>query len=334
MDPPQPRVYGIGNPLIDILVDVEDHDLSLLGLHKGTMHLISSDRRMELLDFIDGKPVSYRCGGSCPNTMITLSACGIPSAIAGMVGNDRFGSIYRKNLQSLKVSDALKSFDAPTGSSIILVTPDCERTMNTYLGANRYFSPEDVDEATLAGSDLFHFTGYMWDTENQKQAIMKGMSIAHRSGTRISFDIADPFAVSRNREAFLSIITDHADVVFANSEEARILFDRYDPYECAKSLGRRCRIGVVKAGRNGSYIASEDKILRIPAYPCTPVDTTGAGDIYASGFLYSLMHGFTLGVCGRIASYLASQIIEEHGAQFSLDSLEKIKKILEKETWN
>ena len=196
------KVYGIGNPLIDVIVNVTDEELKNLGLYKGTMNLINLDKRLELTAFIKGKAPQFSCGGSCPNTVITLSSLGIETTLAGKIGSDEYGTIYKSRLNSLNVRDNLAvSEENVTGSSIILITPDSERTMNTYLGANRDFCPDDVIESEVARADFFQFTGYMWDTKNQMEAIRKAMDIAKRNNVKISFDIADPFAVGRYHDA-------------------------------------------------------------------------------------------------------------------------------------
>ncbi|MDD3365682.1 MAG: adenosine kinase [Sphaerochaetaceae bacterium] len=313
-----PKVYGIGNPLIDIIAQVTEEDLDNLGTHKGAMHLIDEQRRSTLLQHIQSKPLEYSCGGSCPNTIITLASLGIEATLAGKVGDDKFGTIYRKRVEELGVHNQLVVSEQPTGSSIILITPDSERTMNTYLGANRFFSASDIIEKSIAEADYFHFTGYMWDTQSQKSAIERALEIAHQAKTRITFDIADPFAVGRNRDDFLHLIANHVNVVFANNEEARILFNNYDAFECCKSMGKLCETAVVKNGKLGSFISHHQKLYQIPVQgPVTPVDTTGAGDIYAAGFLYGLCHQLSIEETGFIASYLAGEIIQQHGAQFS-----------------
>ena len=315
----KPWIFGIGNPLADILVEVTDEELKQLGLHKGTMHLIDKTRHDELISFAQEREASYLCGGSCPNTVIALASFGVPGALAGSIGKDQNGNIYRTTLARHAVTDALKVCGDPTGTSIILVTPDCERTMNTFLGANRKFSPEDVDSTLLEASKVFHFTGYMWDTENQKQAVLRALNISHACKLLVSFDIADPFAVSRNREAFLKIISQHADIVFANIEEARILFDRYDASACAEKMGQLCSTAIVKHGKHGSYISHNGKTEHIPPFTAVSVDTTGAGDMYAAGFLLGLYTGASCYESGRCASYLAGRIVQKQGAQFTPD---------------
>lgn len=325
-----PRVYGIGNPLIDIIAQVTDNELERLGIHKGAMHLINKHRRGELLKHIEEKQLKYSCGGSCPNTIITLASLGIATTLAGKVGTDEFGTIYKKRLKDLGVYDELETCPEPTGSSIILISPDSERTMNTYLGANRFYTKEDILEETLAQADYFHFTGYMWDTVSQKQAIERALEVAYTKKVTVTFDIADPFAVGRNRDEFLNLVSEHADVVFANSEEARILFENYDPYECCKSMGKLCETAIVKNGKMGSFISHKRKLMRIPVQgPVTPTDTTGAGDIYAAGFLYGLCRELSIEDAGYIASVLAGEIIQQRGAQLTKEKADDIRSKLE-----
>lgn len=325
------KVYGIGNPLIDYLVKVDDTDIVNLGLFKGTMNLIDTDKRQEILSYIQNKEIAYNCGGSCPNTMVTLKSLGVDTILAGGVGFDEHADMYRHKLSSLGVKDELVGNDAPTGTSIILVTEDKERTMCTYLGANRFFDAKDVNLESAKGSDIFHFTGYMWDTEPQKRAIRKVLAEKKNAGFLVSFDIADPFAVGRYRQTFFSLIEEYADIVFANGEEARYLLDNYDPKECAKSLGKICRTAIIKNGKKGSYISHERKMYEIPLYGTTkPVDTTGAGDTYAAGYLYGVAMGANVETSGRIASYLAGEIISQLGAQFSKEKSAELKNNIEK----
>jgi len=325
------QVYGIGNPLIDVIVNVSFRDLENLGLHKGTMNLIDTARRNELVSFIKtARQPSFSCGGSCPNTIITLSAMGIDTTLAGKIGDDEYGSMYREKLLSLNIGDNLVVSNNPTGSSIILVSPDSERTMNTFLGANRDFSPQDVVESELAKAKIFHFTGYMWDTESQKAAVRKALGIARAQGVMVSFDIADMFAVGRYHDSFLQLIKESCDIVFANKEEARSMFDNYDPYECCRSMGKLCEIAVVKNGKKGSYVSYRGRITEIPVQgPETPVDTTGAGDTYAAGFLYGQCKGLDIENCGNAASLLAGQIIKQTGAQFPAETAKNLRARLE-----
>lgn len=323
-------VYGIGNPLIDYLCNVDEQDLEKLGLNKGIMLLIDEKKQAEIIEHTKGRNIQYSCGGSCPNTMVTLCSLGIDTTLAGGVGNDELGRMYRTKLKESGVKDECVYKNAVTGTSIILLTEDKERTMNTYLGANRLFDSVDVNIESAKDANLFYFTGYMWDTEPQQRAVKKVLDLYKSQGKKIAFDLADPFAVGRYRQTFLGLIKDYCDIVFANSEEARFLFDNYDAYECCKSMGKLCPIAIVKNGKRGSFISENRNIYEIPLYgSSSPVDTTGAGDTYAAGFLYGYMKGYNIEKCGRISSFLAGEIIAQVGAQFSKEKINQIKKIID-----
>lgn len=327
-------VFGIGNPLIDIVADVDDADLSILKLNKGTMHLVSLEERARILDKIESREVTYSCGGSCPNTIIALGSFGLKVALGGKVGDDEHGGIYRDRLASFDVRSELRTGEGVTGTSIILVSPDAERTMNTYLGVNRQFEKSDVDPEVVKDAKYFYFTGYMWDTELQKEAILYCLDLAKDAGKRIIFDVADPFAVDRNKTEFPNLITEHADIVFANREEAKILFDSDDAEQCAQRLSEMCEIAVVKNGSAGSIVAGDGQLHHIPVRKVGAVDTTGAGDMYAAGFIYGLANGFPLRDSGVCASYLASQIVTVRGAQFPDSMQNAVSLDLKENRWD
>ncbi|MCH3916985.1 MAG: adenosine kinase [Spirochaetia bacterium] len=325
----QAVVYGIGNTLVDIITRVAEEDLMTLGLSKGAMQLIDGSFREKLLRFIEGKPVTYSCGGSAANTLIALSQFNVCTILAGKVGRDTHGNLYHDRLGQFNIIDQLRDCNQSTGSSIILDTPDSERTMNTYLCANREFNETDVDFDSVRRADYFYFTGYMWDTDNQKKAIQKVLDYCKTEGTAIVFDVADPFAVQRYKEEFLYLIDHYCDVVFANRDESRILLGCDDVVGCCSRLGQLCPTAVVKNGVHGSVICDKGKIYQIPvAGSIHPVDTTGAGDMYAAGFLLGLCRNCTIEACGNIASLLAGQIISQTGAQFTEVNLEVAKEKL------
>lgn len=324
------KVYGIGNPLIDYLCDIEDEDIKNLGLDKGTMLLIGEEKQREIIEYTKGKDIKFSPGGSCPNTMVTLRSLGIECTLQGGVGNDELGKTYRRRLKECGVNDKCVTKDALTGTSIILLTKDKERTMNTYLGANRLFSPEDVDIKSAEEADLFYFTGYMWDTECQQNAVRKVLDIFKEKNGIIAFDLADPFAVGRYRQTFLNLLENYCDIVFANSEEARFLFDNYDAYECCRSMGKLCPISIVKNGKKGSFISDHKTIYEIPLYGTNkPVDTTGAGDTYAAGFLYGYLNNYPTEISGRIASYLSGEIVTQFGSQFPPERIPALKAFID-----
>ncbi|HOV64217.1 MAG TPA: adenosine kinase [Spirochaetia bacterium] len=311
------EVYGMENPLIDILTEVSDEDIINLKAEKGIMQLIDLPRRQEILSYIRGRKITYNCVGSGPNTVIALAGFGIKAALAGKVGYDEYGDIYVKQLSEFPVQNDIIREEGATGSSIILITPDCERTMNTYLGVNRNFGPKDINERNISSSEFFYTTGYMWDTEQQKAAVAVALEIAEKHGVQVAFDVADPFAVRRYKDDFLRLLKNHVSIAFANAEEAGILFDTGDVHESLAALGGVVEIAVVKNGKNGSYVRSGEEEYFIPARPVRATDSTGAGDMYAAGFLYGICKGFSPRDAGICASYFASEIVQQLGAQFS-----------------
>jgi len=318
------RVYGIGNPLIDLNFQVSDQDLSALGLSKGIMHLVDEPRRDQILEYLHGKGMTHSPGGDVPNTMINLGLLGIETALSGKIGQDDFGRMYESRIQTCGVQSDLSSGTGKTGSSIILVSPDGERTMNTFLGMCQEYGPDDVHRHFIAQAEYLYSSGYCWDTQNQKDALSMAISLAEAMGKTVVFDLADPFVVGRFRDDFLWLLERYVDIAFANAEEIRLLFQDQDLQSCVTKLARLVKVCAVKDGANGSYIASGGTVHHVAAHRVDAKDTTGAGDSYAAGFLYGLaraegsgLSDETLVEAGNIASYLASKIITRHGTQLS-----------------
>jgi sugar/nucleoside kinase (ribokinase family) len=332
-------VVGLGNPLIDILATIERESLlEDIGLTKGIMHLIDRDRKDELLRRLEGMEMYTDLGGSCPNTVATLARLGVRTGLAGSTGLDMYGDLFEKKLVERGIDSFLSRKKADTGICTILITPDGERTMNTYLGACREYRRQDLVPEMITGARYFYVTGYMWDTENQREAVEEGIRIAREKGVKVVFDIADPFAVERSREDFLRIIEREADIVFANAQEAHFLQDArflgdeeiHDgsmACDDARFLGRLCEIAVVKDGARDTHITSNQDLTRVSSFQCCLKDTTGAGDNFAAGFLYGLIHGYPLERCGHIASFVASKTIEKIGGQ----SPDNIRELLAEE---
>jgi sugar/nucleoside kinase (ribokinase family) len=325
-------VFGIGNPLIDVVFSATYQDLKDLSLDKGIMHLVSQERQEEILRHFHGQSPVYHPGGSAPNTLLALTGLGVPGVIAGKIGQDHFGNTYEEQVQSYGITSRLIQGDGPTGSSIILVTPDGERTMNTHLGMCQEFSRDDLDEdllrVTVKNSGLLYFTGYMWDTETQKGAILRAIEITLEVGGRVVFDLADPFAVERYREDFLTLLRDTVDIVFANRREAAILLqEEHDPTTTLALLNELVPVVALKTGKEGSLIGAADgnTVIPIPATAIKPLDTTGAGDMYAAGFLTGLATDQSLERCGTIAGILAEEIIQRRGAQFDIATIRSLQ---------
>ncbi|MFW6368512.1 MAG: adenosine kinase [Spirochaetota bacterium] len=308
-------IYGIGNPLVDVSVSVSDADIEALGLSKGIMHLIETEQRRRILEHIRGKDVSYGCGGSAPNSMITAAALGKATALGGGIADDELGDIYKQRLEQTGVANRLAVYPGETGTSIILVTPDGERTMCTFLGTCMLFRDTDVDEEAARAAKWLHFTGYMFDTEGQRAAIEHAAQTTHSAGGKISFDVADPFAVDRHYDAFIELIPRQVDLLFANQLEAEKLTGKSDPLEAAQHFAEHVETAVVKDGKNGSVVVSGGHVTRIKPYPAELVDSNGAGDTYAAAFLSVLAEDGSHAQAGQFASFLSAKVVERSGAQ-------------------
>ena len=309
-------VVGICNALVDILIQAQDADLKHLGLTKGVMHLVDSNRQEQVLKHFGSTPHAIELGGSAMNAIRTLAQLGRRTAFAGMIGEDHFGERIATRMEQLGIAGHLGTSDETTGSCVILITPDGERTMNTHLGASRMYGLSEVPHDAIANAHVLHFCGYQWDTEGQMAAIRQALATAKRHQTLVSFDVADPFVVERHRDAFHELIASSADIVFANREEARLLYGG-SAEAAAQAIVHAGAIAVIKLGGDGALIQRGDETHLVEAVATTVVDTTAAGDMFAAGFLYGFTGGRNLSQCGRMAARIASDVISRVGATVS-----------------
>tara|TARA_Y100000591_G_scaffold201639_1_gene174468 strand:+ start:4166 stop:5152 length:987 start_codon:yes stop_codon:yes gene_type:complete len=321
----KPAIYGIGNPIVDIIFHVSDNDIKALGLQKGTMSLVTKKQQTEIINFLRIENASIFPGGSAPNTVIACNGLGIPSVLSGKIGNDKFGEMYLEQINRFDVLSKVVQGEGSTGTSVVLITPDAERTMNTHLGMCREYNVKDIDEELLTRSSFLYFTGYMWDTDSQKEAIQKAVDIAKSSNLKICFDVADPFVVERNREAFLEFIKNSVDIVFANQPELHILFQSQDTNQSINKLMNIVKCGGVKLGKKGSIVFNNFEKKKIEPKLILAKDTTGAGDMYAAGFLSQFFKTNDYIASGKIGSALAEEIIQINGAQFENNKMSQIR---------
>ncbi|HRU43039.1 MAG TPA: adenosine kinase [Spirochaetota bacterium] len=324
-------VFGLGNALMDVQAFIPGKVLNKLKIKKGVMHLIDEDKSREVLNSISNYKTTSVPGGSCANTMSAIAMLGGKSVYTGIVTDDMYGRLYESKIAQRGVKTLIRKVDfGLTGTSIILTTEDAERTMNTHLGVCREYSKDDIDLGVLSESNIFHCTGYQWDTPTQKEAVEFVMANAKKFGLKISFDIADPFCIERNVDEFKKIISNYVDILFGNKDESKILTGKDDPIEAGKEIIKMgVKIAVVKVGSKGSYIFSGDDVIKIDIYPAEKVlDSTGCGDIYGGGFLYGYSKGYDITKCGKIASYMASSIISVPGVQLESLDFDKINKFI------
>jgi sugar/nucleoside kinase (ribokinase family) len=324
------KIYDIAsvcNALMDVLIEIDDSDIQKLGLTKGIMHLVDSQRQRAVLAQFANKPKVTELGGSSMNAIRTLASLGHKTVFVGMVNDDEYGHRIRERMNALGIKSYLGGHtEESTGTCLILITPDGERTMNTNLGASRLYDSSLIPHQDIANSHVFHFCGYQWDTAQQKQALKHSIDTAHKNNTIISFDLADPFVVDRNRDDFIAMIDSEADIVFANREEAKLLF-KTSPHDTARRIAASGSIAVVKMGADGAVIAKGEELFEVPPISTQVVDTTAAGDMFAAGFLHGFLKGRDLATCGKIATILASDVISRVGAVVSGKALDQARKL-------
>jgi len=325
MTRPRFDVLGIGNAIVDIIARAEDDFLVREGLAKGSMRLIDAVEAERLYDHMG--PAEEVSGGSAGNTIAALAGLGGRAAYFGKVAEDHLGAIFRHDIRAAGVHFETPSLHtgaadwAPTARSMILVTPDGERTMNTFLGACTHLTPDDVDPEVVADSAVVYLEGYLWDPPAAKEAFRKASEIAHAHGRRVALTLSDSFCVDRWRAEFLDLMRSGVvDLVFANQAEIRALYETADLDTGIAALRRDVRLAAVTLSEEGSLVVTADMVSRVPATPAEAVvDTTGAGDLYAAGFLYGLTHDFNYGACAELGGLLASRIIGHVGARAQTD---------------
>src|SRR5260221_6985526 len=283
-------VLGIGNAIFDILVQTDESLLKHHGMIKGAMALIDEARATSI--YRDMGPATEMSGGSAANTIVGIANFGGRAAYVGKVRDDQIGRLYTHDIRAAGVAfETAAAIDGPaTGCSYILVTPDGERTMNTYLGAAQELTPDDIDAVQIAASSVIYLEGYLWDPTNAKDAFVKASTIAHQAGRQVALTLSDSFCVDRYRGEFLDLMRDGTvDLVFANEAELRSLYQTSDFDTALAQLRGDARLGVVTRSEKGCVVASTGGVIAVPAFPVEKmVDTTGAGDLFAAGFLFGL----------------------------------------------
>ncbi len=321
-------LIGLGNAIVDIIVNVEDEFLKINNLDKGSMNLIDFFESQRLLE--NCKVIKQISGGSSANTVVCLAELGNNVQFIGRVKNDQFGNFFSDDIKKSKtIFNTPPTIEgASTAHSIILITPDAQRTMCTYLGASIEFEPKDIDYSLIKESKYLYLEGYLWDSELAKNAFLKAAQIAKQSHTKIILSLSDSFCVDRHRVSFLELIDNYVDIVFCNESEVLSLFKKDKLANCQGDLSTLCELFVVTLGSNGSLIINQNVVEEIKSITKGKIiDTTGAGDMYAGGFIHGLINNYSLKKCGEIGSICAGQIITQLGSRSNIDLIELIRKI-------
>jgi fructokinase len=313
--PPRFDLVGIGNAIVDVVASAEDDFLSRHDMHKGTMRLISAEQAEAL--YAAMPPGQESSGGSAANTCAVASALGAKVAFLGKVANDGLGAVFRHDITRAGVHYPTAPLEgaAPTARCLILVTPDAQRTMNTYLGACVGFDPADLDEDVIRDSSVLYLEGYLYDPPQAQAAFLRAASVAHAAGRAVALSLSDAFCVDRHRAAFRDFVRGHVDILLANEAEICSLYEVNEWDDAVGLAAAEVKLAALTRSEAGSLVVQGGERVPIPAASARVVDTTGAGDAYAAGFLTGYTKGRSLEACGQLGSMAAAAAIEQFGAR-------------------
>ena len=309
-------VVAIGHAIVDVLSQADDAALAELGVAKGTMALVDAVQADAIYAAMG--PAVEVSGGSAANTAAGVASFGGAAAFVGKVRDDQLGAVFAHDIRAAGVEYSTPpTQDGPaTARCLVLVTPDAQRTMSTYLGAAAGLCPEDLDDDVIARAQVTYLEGYLWDPPEAIDALRRAMAVAHDAGRRVAFSLSDPFCVERHRDEFLGLVDQEVDVLFANEVEIVSLLGARSFDDAVAGVAGRCELAALTRGPLGSVVVAGGSVIEVPAAPVDQVvDTTGAGDLYAAGFLYGLTHGADPHGCASLGSVAAAEVISHVGAR-------------------
>lgn len=321
------KILGMGNALTDILLQIKSDDvLSQLNLPKGSMQLVDANKSLEITNLLSNIAPKMATGGSASNTINGLARLGVKTGFIGKIGKDAVGEFFINDFVKNSVTPHLEYSDTASGQCTVLVSANGERTLSTYLGASSELGAEDIRAEMFVGYDIFHIEGYLVQNHD---LIRKAVQLAKEAGLKVAIDLASYNVVEENLAFLQDIVGKYVDIVFANEEEARA-FTSFEPEEALTSIAQMCEIAVVKIGKDGSYIQSGDKVVKVDARMANCIDTTGAGDLYAAGFLYGLANDYSLEACAKIGSLVSAKVVEVLGAKMNDEVWMNVQREIEK----
>lgn len=321
-------VFVVGNALVDMQTRVSDDALATLGFPKGIMTLVDVDMQHKVLEAIASLETSRCAGGSTANSAIAIAQLGGRSAYAGKVGRDAIGDFFLEDIEALGIASNVGRSDKSTGTSVILITEDAQRTMLTHLGACQTLSESDLDETFIRDAKYVYVEGYLFGVPSSRQAALRTMELAKKHGVKVAFTVSDPFLITDYREEFIELIEGPVDLLFCNEEEAKSLTGKTDAVDCAHELHRHAENVALTLGSKGSLLMHNGQLIPIEGVEVEHVDTTGAGDMYAGGVLYGVTNGLSWKQAGHIASAAAARIVGQLGARlatpFTPDEIQRL----------
>ena len=309
-------IVGIGNAIVDVITDVNDEFINQQDLRKGLMSLVDLDSIKTLSKKIEIK--ANVSGGSVANSIVALAQNNINTAFIGKVGEDEVGNSFIKGLEKEKVffANKARSDESETGRCLVMVTPDAQRTMSTYLGISQKLNANDINQDVISHSTITYLEGYLWDLDDAQKAIKKAIKIAKDAGKLVAFSVSDVFCIERFRDSFLNLVNHEANIIFANEQEIKSLYQKDNLKDCLKIIKQHNKIFAITLGDKGAIIIHKDEVTEIKGQRIEKlIDTTGAGDLFAAGFLLGYIKGKNLEYCGKEGVKFASKIIQIYGAR-------------------
>ncbi|MEW4490542.1 adenosine kinase [Thalassoglobus sp. JC818] len=310
-------VFGVGNALVDIQAKVDESTLNRLDFQKGVMTLVDGEVQQEVLNAIAGIDVTRCAGGSAANTIMGIVGFGGTASYACKVASDEIGQFFLQDMRKQGITVEVPTNDGQSGTCVILITPDAERTMLTSLGVSITLTPEDIQESAIRQSKFVYVEGYLFTQEPTRSAALKAIELAKKHDVKVAFTVSDPFLIQYHKDEFLSLIEGPVDLVFCNLDEARALTGKHDAVDCAHELHNHAENVALTLGGDGSVLMHEGAVIPIEGVEVSPVDTTGAGDMYAAGILYGITNGMTWKQSGRLASHAAARVVGQLGARLA-----------------
>jgi sugar/nucleoside kinase (ribokinase family) len=308
-------VFGVGNALVDIQAQVTDAVLNRLGFSKGVMTLVDEHTQLRVLSELNGAPITRCAGGSAANTVMGLADLGGKAAYAGKVAGDELGRFCLEDMRKAGVRIEVPPASGQTGTCVILITPDAQRTMLTHLGLSATLGPDDVDEREIRKARYVYVEGYLFTADAPRQAALKAIELAKKNGAKVAFTVSDPFLINLYRDEFWKLIEGPVDLLFCNLDEARSLTGLHDPIECAHEIHRHAENVALTLSEKGSILMHRGEAIPVEGVQVRAVDTTGAGDMYAAGVLYGITNGLSWQQSGHLASHAAARIVTQLGAR-------------------
>ncbi|MCL4111967.1 UNVERIFIED_CONTAM: hypothetical protein GTU68_008721 [Idotea baltica] len=309
-------VYGVGNALVDIQAQVSDATLAKTGFDKGIMTLVDDAKQQEVLASLDGVKTNRCAGGSAANTIMGIADFGGTPAYAGKVGQNEIGEFFLRDMRNMGVAiEVPQSADGSTGTCVVLITEDAERTMLTHLGVSATLGPDDIDEEEIKKAQYIYVEGYLFTGDSTKAAAYKAIELAVKNNVKVAFTVSDPFLIGMCKDEFWELIKGPVDLLFCNEEEAQALTGKTDNVACAQAIHEHAANVAMTLGADGSLVVHGGEVIPIEGVEVKAIDTTGAGDMYAAGLLYGITHGHSWKESGKVASAAAARIVSQMGAR-------------------